>query len=921
ECPAGCGMIIKSRESRAVKAEGNQNDPIGSGRLCARGQSVLQGHYDPNRLKMALKKIGDGNRVPISYRDAISEIGEKLHEQEHRIIILSRIETGALSEIFDSFCSLGSKNSKVLYFEPIDYEFLKDACNELFGISIVPHFDLSKSDFILSFGAEFLGSWISPMEFARQFASVHDYKDGSIESRFVFIGPALTQTAANADIYIQLNPHQMQALAVSIIKIIVEQKMTKRDPSVLISALSHIDTEEIINATGLDRIRVLKLAKRFAVAKSPVALPAEDRILALSAMILNYLSANIDETINFDQSHALSGTEYHRELASLSQNLTKNDVVIIQNANLKYVMGKNFSLDMAGLVIYMGYVLDETAEKADYILPIYSPLESWGEYSAYKGNFSIMQPTTALLYPQGTMAAGDILIEIAKASSKDLKRKTLKIENFESWLKERYRDIHFEQGGRLHFEDFWKNILSNGGLWDNAISSEKMKKNDLNLFAPKTKLFKFGKESSVKTSTMTLWIVPHIMMFDGRFSSRGWLLETPDPISGLMWGNGAMVHPLTAEKLGMKFEDKIKLRTDTGELTTKLIRLKTDSGELTVPIFITYDTAPDTISIASGFGSASSVGVNAFVLGKIGQKAVDISLSDGETGSLILAYTSDDQQERELLKWIKINDFTGKTREVEEITLPLPEGYDKKKDIFTSHHHKKYRWAMVVDLQRCIGCGSCSVACYAENNIPVKGKYESIRRHTMAWLRIPPYRQRKGSHNVGFLPMVCQQCDSAPCESVCPVYASAHNEEGLNMQVYNRCIGTRYCANNCPYKVRRFNWSDSSIMKPLDQQLNPEVSVRGRGVMEKCTFCIQRIREGEQKARLQKRELLDGEIQPACVQTCPTSALSFGNLMDAKSRVRKLFLDDQRRYQLLRELGTKPSVIYLKRVDASDDTI
>jgi molybdopterin-containing oxidoreductase family iron-sulfur binding subunit len=222
---------------------------------------------------------------------------------------------------------------------------------------------------------------------------------------------------------------------------------------------------------------------------------------------------------------------------------------------------------------------------------------------------------------------------------------------------------------------------------------------------------------------------------------------------------------------------------------------------------------------------------------------------------------------------------------------------------------------MVVDLHRCIGCGACSVACQAENNIAVVGPEAYRQGREMAWLKIVPYLGGPEKNHLAFLPVLCQQCDAAPCEPVCPVYASVHNEEGINAQVYNRCIGTRYCSNNCPYKVRRFNWLNYTWPKPLDMQLNPDVSVRQRGVMEKCTFCIQRVKEAEIAAKRQRRPVRDGEIQPACLQSCPTGVFAFGDLKDPASRVSQLVAQDPRRYQLLRELSTKPAVIYLKRIE------
>jgi molybdopterin-containing oxidoreductase family iron-sulfur binding subunit len=247
------------------------------------------------------------------------------------------------------------------------------------------------------------------------------------------------------------------------------------------------------------------------------------------------------------------------------------------------------------------------------------------------------------------------------------------------------------------------------------------------------------------------------------------------------------------------------------------------------------------------------------------------------------------------------------------LVLPLPEGYDGKRDVYPPHDHHIYRWAMAVDLDRCIGCAACAAACYAENNVAVVGPDRIREGREMAWLSVERYLDEETMRKVTFLPMLCQHCDNAPCESVCPVYAPHHSKEGLNNQIYNRCIGTRFCSQNCPYKVRRFNWIDWKWPKPLNLQLNPDVTVRSKGVMEKCSFCVQRIKEAHGRAKDENREIRDGEVQPACVQTCPTGALVFGSLMDKNSRVRKQ-VEDPRAYQVLGYLNTKPAVFYVKKV-------
>jgi molybdopterin-containing oxidoreductase family iron-sulfur binding subunit len=287
----------------------------------------------------------------------------------------------------------------------------------------------------------------------------------------------------------------------------------------------------------------------------------------------------------------------------------------------------------------------------------------------------------------------------------------------------------------------------------------------------------------------------------------------------------------------------------------------------------------------------------------------------GGSDQVVYASATQDQHDREILQSVKLSQVSRmRPGEGRRLALPLPEGYRPGRDVFPPHEHKNHRWAMVIDLHRCIGCQACAVACYAENNVPVMGRHNVKRGFEMAWLKVVPYRLESAPTGLAWLPMLCQHCDRAPCEPVCPVYASVHNEEGLNAQIYNRCIGTRYCSNNCPYKVRRFNWKNVTWPAPLDKQLNPEVTVRCRGVMEKCTFCVQRIRQAEYRALVEHRSLTDGEIVPACAQTCPTGAFTFGDLLDPASAVSQLTRRDPRRYHVLEALNTKPAVTYLQRI-------
>jgi molybdopterin-containing oxidoreductase family iron-sulfur binding subunit len=429
---------------------------------------------------------------------------------------------------------------------------------------------------------------------------------------------------------------------------------------------------------------------------------------------------------------------------------------------------------------------------------------------------------------------------------------------------------------------------------------------------------------SSKPADLTFKALPSIRFFDGRGANKPWLCEIPDPLTRIAWQSPVMMHPETARTHHIDQEDIIDIRSDSGSLSAPVVLSelvapgllameigqghKTNNPESKVNGSNPLLLLDSTIQRDSG-GSGFSIG--GVQIRKTGRRAKLASTS----GSLT-------QHGRTLALSIKLSDLAsgklkprhGLTMGHFPLTLPLPEGYDPKRDVYPPHEHDTYRWGMVVDLDRCIGCNACAAACYAENNIGIVGEKRIIEGREMAWMSVERYHADNNLEKVTFLPMMCQHCDNAPCESVCPVYAPHHSKEGLNNQIYNRCIGTRYCVQNCPYKVRRFNWFTWKWPEPMNLQLNPDVTVRSKGVMEKCSFCIQRIKTAHNDAKNENRLIRDNEITPACVQTCPTNALVFGNLMDKTSRVRRM-TTDPRAYQALGYLNTKPAVIYLKKVD------
>ncbi|HEX2987507.1 MAG TPA: 4Fe-4S dicluster domain-containing protein, partial [Chloroflexota bacterium] len=400
---------------------------------------------------------------------------------------------------------------------------------------------------------------------------------------------------------------------------------------------------------------------------------------------------------------------------------------------------------------------------------------------------------------------------------------------------------------------------------------------------------------------LRLWAYPELYLYDGRGANRRWLQELPEPVIRGAWSSWAEIHSDTAKRMGVDPDD--------------IIEITRGGSRIQVPVYIWDGVQRDTVAVPIGEGHtaygryASGCGVNVWPV--LGPGSPEITVKATGDRKRVTRWKGDAlQHKRDIVQTMPLGGSPGER----EVTMPVPEGYGKL-DFYPGHEHHLNRWAMAIDVDRCIGCNACAAACYAENSLATVGEMGIYRAREMAWMRVDRYIDwSERSAPIHFLPMLCQHCDAAPCEPVCPVYAAVHSEDGLNEQIYNRCIGTRYCSNNCPWKVRRFNWFDYEWPEPLNYQLNPDVSVRSRGVMEKCTFCVQRIRQARIVAKREGRPIRDGEITPACVQTCPTGVFTFGDLLDRNSRVARMIHGDPRAYQVLHELNTKTAVIYLKRI-------
>ncbi len=905
ECPAGCGQLLWHRDGRVTKADGHPFHPINKGKLCIRGQSSVQGEYHPERLSRVLEKVHEGFDQR-SWEDALSSIKHEL-AAGRKLLVISDLQTGSLAGVIKEFTASYNAPDPVFY-EPLNYEAMRKANSETYGSDSIPRYNIRDCDLIISFGAGFLETWLSPVEYARDFSEFHSLKNGRI-GKLIYLAPAETLTAVNADEFFKIEPSSETAIIYEIIGLLAEngridkELLAKYAPSYSYSPGKNQAVAE--NLAG----QISRSNAPFILSGNAADTSVQGKETMKAVNLLNELLGS-GNRLDFAQSHALGSTVFRADMEQLLEGIDDRYTVIIHNSNPVYTLPALApGLKNAGSVIYIGHTHNETTAFADWILPCHFSLEDWGDYEPWKGTVSLIQPTMRPIYD--TKSAGDIFLELMAGRSTGRTFKNVVHDNWKAWYNESTQTESTEGKDLKPGKDIFNELLQQGTILYNPGPSKAS-------FAPAGYFQAAGKVSA--PNEFYLYAYPSLFFYDGKLSNRSWLQEIPDPVSNIVWQSWIDINKGQASQLNIAEGDILRL--SAGPVSLEAAARLSDK--------VSENTAA--LEIGQGhwdFGeTANGTGINAYslmtggenipvvTLQKIDRNEQLLYLSTGEepenSEKAVYVDNNNEQYGRDLLKVVDLKELlNGKARR-EDITWPTPAGYDPERDLYKPHEHKKHRWGMVIDLQSCIGCKACEAACYAENNIAVVGKENCSKGREMSWLKIHSYKIKIDKS--AFIPVPCQHCDAAPCEPVCPVFASVHNEEGLNAQIYNRCVGTRYCSNNCPYKVRRFNWSNVKHVYPMTMQLNPEVTVRERGVMEKCTFCIQRIRNTEDKAKIEDRPVEDGEIVTACQQTCPTNAIVFGDLNDENSRVRKL-MDHERRYQLLRELNTKPAVVYLKKIN------
>ena len=901
----GHSVLVKTREGRPIKIEGNPNCVLSRGRLNARGQASVLDLYDVSKLK---GPTYNGASTTWEKLDAFVK-GElnKVQAGGKKIrFISSTINSPSTKAVIADFVGQ-YPNTKHIQVDSVSYSGIIKANESSFGKAVLPRYKFDQADIIVSFDADFLGTWISPVEFNRQYAL--NRNNTSLQnkkmSRHIQFETGMSMTGTNADARIPLKPSEQGIALMS-----------------LYAALggSISGAKKLANNPNADKA-ILLAAKELSSAKGKAVVICGSNDVSIQTLVnaINSLLGSYGTTIDLDNaSYQYSGndTEFVEFINEMKRG--EVDAVFFINSNpvYDYVNTKEFTDALSKVKLRVSFAdrEDETATLCQIIAPAHHYLESWGDSNPVEGYFTVVQPTINPV--NNTRYAEEGLLIWSDNAVKDYYQ---------------YIQNNWAKTVLPASVSTWKQLLQKGSVSVAAKPAAAYSfSKDLNAIS---QAIVNGSNSLVKggDNAVELHLYESVAIGDGKAANNPWLQELPDPVSKVTWDNYAAIAPKYAEKLGIAEYD--------------MVEVKTAKYSVTLPVLLQPGQAVGTVSIAIGYGrtkagkAAVEVGQNAYPF---------ISYANGTFQTNTAATISKVSGRYELAQTqthhsIEGRDIIRETTLKDYLTDPFSgtgKGHAKNYDLWDRYAQPGHNWVMAIDLNACTGCGACIVACNAENNIPVVGRDEVRRRREMHWIRIDRYytfqegeekvteeneiKQLENMDNVSVIhqPMMCQHCEHAPCETVCPVIATMHSSEGLNHMAYNRCIGTRYCANNCPYKVRRFNWfnywNDSRFDNYMNNEftqlvLNPDVTARSRGVMEKCSMCIQRIQAGKLQAKLEKRPVKDGDIKVACQQTCPTNAIIFGDGNDPESEVSKA-LKSERTYYVLEEINTIPGVGYQTKV-------
>jgi molybdopterin-containing oxidoreductase family iron-sulfur binding subunit len=876
-----CSILVKSREGRPIKIEGNELSKLTRGGTTARVQASVLSLYDLARLKGPMK-----DKSLTSWGTMDQEIPARLKEISGRGGKIALVTTTVISpstiKVIEDFRTAYPTTEWITY-DVVSAAGMLDANEANFGTRVIPCYHFDKASLIVGFNADFLGNWLLPVKFARDYTKGRKLMQEDTMSRHIQFESWMSLTGSNADKRIPIKPSEELAVLLNLLNQIA---VASGGVGVNVPAVS-VDVASV--ATELLENK----------GRSIVVSGTNDFFIQATVNAINYLLGNYGATIDLNKPMLLKKGK-DSDMARLADELNSGQVkgLILYNVNpvYDYPEAEKFFSGMknAELTVCFNAAHDESARMCQYVCPDSHYLESWNDAEPVKGQYSLAQPVINPIFD-------------TRQAQENLLRWSGNETGFDDYIRKYWEENLFpKQTGYVSFTSMWNQSLHDGVF---SLPSDESAQPAFTAANP-------GDAGVSHEGTIELVLYEKIGIGTGSMANNPWLQELPDAISKAVWDNYVCVSPSYAEAHGLEQEDVVKV-----------------NGLFELPVLIQPGQHKETVGIAIGYGRTSAgrvadgIGQNAFPLMNIKNgyrqlagKPVTIEKLSGKTYPLATTQTHHTMEGRAIVRETTLEEWKEDPKSGNEMHKKIAE---QNLTLYSIPTYKGFNWSMAINLNACIGCGNCAIACQAENNVAVIGKQEVKNRRIMHWIRIDRYYS-EGSDNpeVTHMPVMCQHCDNAPCENVCPVAATPHSDEGLNQMSYNRCIGTRYCMNNCPYRVRRFNWFEYTNKERFDYNmgneqeklvLNPDVTVRSRGVVEKCSMCVQRIQEKKLAAKTENRQLLDGEIRTACQQSCPGDAIVFGDINDPNSEVARIF-ENPRTYQLLEQLHTLPSVSYVTKV-------
>lgn len=910
-------VLAKVRDGRPIKIEGNDLSPITKGGTSARVQASVLDLYDTARLRFPTI---DGKEVTFEAIDKAlaGAVGGNV------VILTSTITSPSTKAIIAEFLAKNPGSRHVTY-DAVSYSAMLQANEATYGVRGIPSYHFENAKAIVSLGADFLGTWLSPVEFSKQYASGKkiDEKNPSM-SKHIHFESVASLTGSNADEKYLHRPSETGAIAAALLSAVNGQGVNGISDAKLKAGI-----EKAAKALNENKGAALVVAGSNDV-NVQIIVNAINNVIGAGGTTINWGVLN----------HQRAGVDadFVRLVEDMNAGIVNTLLVYGANPAYTWFDAEKFKAGLKKVRTTVSFAskVDETAELCKFVVPDHHYLESWGDAEAKTGHFSFIQPTIYPLFK--TRQWQDSLLKWSGNTSDYL----------------------------AYLKNFWSAKLGGQTGWDKALQDGVI---SLGESATKPGSFNGAAVGAAVTAATSgkkggkyeLVLYEKVGIGAGQGASNPWLQELPDPVTRATWDNYVIVSPALARTI-LDIDLNNGGQADAYEVNPpkKVVKVVANGKEISLPVLIIPGTHPDTIGIAVGYGrsnnigkAAAGVGQNAFPLASISNGVVSFSNSSveitvtGEKYPVALTqthnrYDTTQGNRTEVMKELTLADYKKHPTEIrEERDNELKpwgglEKFESQGTIYPVFDRPGIKWGMSVDLNTCTGCGACVVACNAENNVSVVGKPEVLRGHEMHWLRIDRYYSGDMDNpNVVFQPLMCQHCDNAPCENVCPVAATNHSSEGINQMTYNRCIGTRYCANNCPYKVRRFNWADytgsdsfgnnqegivNDVVLNMNDDLtrmvlNPDVTVRSRGVIEKCSFCVQRLQESKLKAKKESRPMVDSDIKVACQQACPTNAITFGNANDKHSAITMVRTENpNRQFYVLEQLHVLPGVTYLAKV-------